>query len=65
MKIVATKIVLTSTIIEQESGTVGHILWHCRARALLVTVVQPFNPASVHCTLLVHLVSCLYRAADH
>ena len=50
--------------IEQESGTVWHILWHCRAHTLLGTVARLFNPASVHCTLVVHLTSCLYRAAD-
>ena len=34
--------------IEQESGTVRHNLWRCRAHALLGTVAQLFNPASLH-----------------
>ena len=33
--------------------------WHRRAHTFLGTVIQLLVPAFVHCTLLVHLTSCL------
>ena len=37
---------------------------HRRAHNLLGTVIRLFIPASVHCTPVVHLTSCLYCTAD-
>jgi hypothetical protein len=37
---------------------------HPRAHTLLGTVIWLFIPASVHCTLVVHLTSCLYCTAE-
>ena len=42
------------------------IFWqrHRRAHTFLGTVPRLFIPASIHCTLVVHLTSCLYFTAD-